>query len=98
MTCTKETLAGGVIILATLLGVFMVFCWGQGSDKDIRDNPRGNFLQRATTPAFSTIYQVKRVERNGKELAYVMKKGEKGNLNSNKNHPTKIPLSMSPQN
>lgn len=97
ITRAKETLAGGTIILAALIGIFMAFCWGQDSDKNFQGTPRKNFLETATTPAFSNIYRVKKVDRNGKELAYVMKLGEKGNLNSNKRHPSKIPIGISPE-
>ena len=95
ITHTKETLAGSLIILVALIGIFMTFCLGQNSDKNIQGTPRGNFLERAATPASSKIYQLKKVERNGKGLVYVMKIDKKGNLSSNKNHPTRTPMSVS---
>jgi hypothetical protein len=98
MAFTNETLAGGIIILTALTGAVVAFCMAQDSGKYFQGPPRGNFLERAATPSSTPVFLVKKVERNGKELAYLIKLGEKGNLNTNKNHPTKTPLGLSPEN
>ncbi len=88
MSCSPETLIGGAILFSLLVVAIGTVCIFQGSDGNAPKS-KGNFLERASTPAFSDVYHLKKVQREGQDLTFLVKMGEKGNQNSNKSHPTK---------
>lgn len=88
LSCSPETLIGGAILISVSVGATAaIFTYQDSGEK--KPPAQENFLARATTPAYSQVYHVKKAERDGKDLTLLVKMGKEGNLNSNENHPTK---------
>jgi hypothetical protein len=89
-----ETLIGCAFIMALLVGAISAVFIGRGSGKK-EPNPQKNFLEQAAGSALSDVYRLKKVQRNGKNMTFLITLGEKGAANSDKNHPTKTPKVIS---
>lgn len=90
INCSTETLVGCAFLFFILTGAISAVFIYQGSDKKT-SQPKENFLKRAATPALTDVYRLETVQREGKDLTFLLNLRKKKAPDANGNHPAKIP-------